>query len=189
MGTIPLAYPMRKHKTKEFDARFVVMLFDGSYRLLNELKQDLDGCEQIFRFAIYKQKDKFRDAYDEYYYHHGVEMGKTFEKRQQHLNEIQKTIHERQTDALEYWKKFAENEQTVEDLGKDISPENPVIWDVVSKAKERARIEYDEYEKKMKQKEQRQEQEKLTNLDTQAARREKRENLGKRKIVKVEGEE
>ena len=33
--------------------------------------------------VTYKQKDPFRDIYDEMYFHYGTEMGKTFERKNQ----------------------------------------------------------------------------------------------------------
>ena len=80
-GIIPLAFPMKKHHEIHFDGKFIVLLFDGSYKCLKELNERLDKDTDVFRWVTYRQKDPFRDIYDEMYYHKGIEMGKTQEAK------------------------------------------------------------------------------------------------------------
>lgn len=187
MGNVPLAYPMRKHKKKHTDARVVVLLFDGSYRLYNKLNKDLDITNSIFRFAIYKQKDKFRDAYDEYYYHQGIEKGKTFEKRQRHLRDIQDMIHKRTEEALQYWKSYDLSDLDRKSIEEELFPDSRLVWDVVSRTNERLKIAYEDLQKQEQQKEQKKEEEIKKTQETKVAKKEFKANLGKRKIVDVEG--
>lgn len=77
MGIMPLAYPMYRHRHKYFKARFMVMLFDGSNECQLEVNKALGKEEHCMRWAIYRQRDIFRDKYDELFYHHGYARGTT----------------------------------------------------------------------------------------------------------------
>lgn len=65
MGIMPLAYPMYRHREKHFKARWIVMLFDGSPKLVHELNQHISADMNVFRWVFYKQKDTLRDKYNE----------------------------------------------------------------------------------------------------------------------------
>lgn len=65
MGIMPLAYPMYRHREKHYKARWVVMLFDGSPKLVHELNQHISADMNVFRWVFYKQNDPLRDVYNE----------------------------------------------------------------------------------------------------------------------------
>jgi ribosomal protein S6 len=94
MGVMPLAYPMFRHQKKWYKARYVLFLFDGSPQLRKKLEDSLARDTEIMRWVFYKQKNKFRDAYDELYYHEGVEFGKTLDAREELLMKTQQGITE-----------------------------------------------------------------------------------------------
>ncbi len=70
-GIMPLAYPMFRHREKHFKGRWVVMLFDGSPKCVNELNNHIGSDQNVFRWVFYKQKDNLRDVYNE-----TIEQGK-----------------------------------------------------------------------------------------------------------------
>jgi ribosomal protein S6 len=112
MGIIPLAYPMYRHQGKYYEARSIYVLFDAGTECLKEYEDDLKSTKEIFRHVIYKQGDKFRDAFDEMFYHHGVESGKTFDAHQNLLRQIEQDVSQRiaEGDKIEYVEPKGEDE-------------------------------------------------------------------------------
>eukprot|EP01080_Neovahlkampfia_damariscottae_P004342 gene4342-7698_t len=110
MGVMPLAYPMFRHQKKFYKARYVLFLFDGSPELRKKLEETLSKDQEVMRWVFYKQKNKFRDAYDEHYYHEGVEFGKTVEAREVALAKTQQQI----TQVLETSKPLQQQQKSEE---------------------------------------------------------------------------
>ncbi|EFC49680.1 predicted protein [Naegleria gruberi] len=75
MGILPLAYPMYRHREKHFKGRWVMMLFDASPTCVKELNEQMRKDQQIFRWACYKQKDQFRQVYEEQTIHEDMYQG------------------------------------------------------------------------------------------------------------------
>lgn len=75
MGIMPLAYPMYRRREKHYKARWVYMLFDASPECVNDVQERLAMDLNVFRWVFYREKDAFRDKYDEVYAHFGVPRG------------------------------------------------------------------------------------------------------------------
>jgi len=75
MGILPLAYPMYRHREKHFKGRWVMMLFDASPNCVKELNEQIRKDNQVFRWAFYKQKDQFRQTYEEQFIHENMYQG------------------------------------------------------------------------------------------------------------------
>ncbi|KAG2381488.1 hypothetical protein C9374_006477 [Naegleria lovaniensis] len=75
MGILPLAYPMYRHREKHYKGRWIMMLFDGSPTCLQQLNEQIRKDQQVFRWSFYKQKDQFRQSYDEQIIHGSMYKG------------------------------------------------------------------------------------------------------------------
>jgi hypothetical protein len=97
---------------KNFDAKWVVMLFDGGEECLKELQHTIERQEEVFRWGLYKQKDQFRVIYDELYYHHGILPEENMEEKFRLEQKFNDTLHKNISLAEAYRRKI---EKQVED--------------------------------------------------------------------------